>query len=114
MLPTKYIYGLLQDDLKNYQGYLYPMEASEIEERELKKKIEILKREQDLKDRKMTIAKKRITEIKEMRTKKCSNSLISQIGLDRFKSRYGCDDHGEFGGGGGSTQREKDKLAQEK
>lgn len=114
MLPTKYIYGILDNDLKNYEGYLYPMEMSEIEEIQLKKKIAKLKIEQEKKEKKQEKVKKKLQKIKEYRMEKCENSLISQIGMGRFKNKYGCDEAGGYGGGGGSTQREKDRLAQEK
>lgn len=103
VLPTRFIYGVLADDLKNHQGYLYPMDVTQKEEYYLRLKIERLKKEQDKRQKKEARAMIKLSELKDIRTKKCKNSLIHQIGYEKFKEKYGCDENGEFGGGGGAT-----------
>lgn len=109
MLPTRYIYGILENNLKNFGGYLYPMELSELEEIELKKKIEKVKREELLRRKKVEKVRKDLEKVKAIRNAKCENLLIQQIGVHNFQQKYGFDENGNP-----IHQQTKEEIEQQK
>lgn len=98
MLPTKFIYGYAKGFFKNYEGVLYPMTVDEVEEQELKKEIEKMRKMEAKKNRRKDKVKKKFENVQKMNNSPYVNSLIQQIGESKFQNKYGYDEEKEQGG----------------